>query len=106
MPATGNHRLERAHPDDLEVLAHVIAESFFDLAVSQWLIPDPHPRRAILPGYFGMYVEQARLAALTGPHLARFEALDAAFDRNHPIGVTHEHLMILAVRPDRQRLGI
>ena len=47
-----------------------------------------------------------RLAALTGPHLARFEALDQAFDQHHPAGIAHEHLAILAVRPDRQHLGI
>lgn len=47
-----------------------------------------------------------RLAAVTGPHLARFAALDERFDRHHPAGVPHEHLAILAVRPDRQRLGL
>lgn len=47
-----------------------------------------------------------RLAALAGQHLARFQALDEALDRHHPAGVPHEHLAILAVRPDRQRLGI
>jgi GNAT superfamily N-acetyltransferase len=47
-----------------------------------------------------------QLAAVTGPHLARFEALDEQFDRHHPAGVPHEHLAILAVRADRQRLGI
>jgi GNAT superfamily N-acetyltransferase len=47
-----------------------------------------------------------RLAAVTGSHLARFAALDERFDRHHPVGVPHEHLAILAVRQDRQRLGI
>jgi GNAT superfamily N-acetyltransferase len=46
----------------------------------------------------------ARLAAVTGPWLARFEAFDAALDRRHPDG-NHHHLAILAVRPDRQRQG-
>jgi GNAT superfamily N-acetyltransferase len=50
------------------------------------------------------YHEQ--LAAITGAHLARFEALDEAFAAHHPSGIVHEHLAILAVRPDRQRLGI
>ena len=49
---------------------------------------------------------RARLAAMTGPHLDRFEVLDEAFDLHHPVGVPHEHLAILAVHPDRQRLGI
>lgn len=46
------------------------------------------------------------LAVLTGRHLARFEALDEAFEQHHPVGIPHEHLAILAVRPDRQRMGI
>jgi len=48
----------------------------------------------------------ARLAALAGQHLARFQALDHALDRHYPDGPAHEHLAVLAVRPDRQRLGI
>jgi len=47
-----------------------------------------------------------RLAALTGPHLANFQAFDQALDRHHPAGVSHHHLAILAVRPDRQGQGI
>jgi GNAT superfamily N-acetyltransferase len=47
-----------------------------------------------------------RLAALTAQHLPRFQALDQAFGQHHPAGVAHEHLTILAVRPDRQRQGI
>jgi len=140
-PRFADHRVERAEPRDAGVLAHVIADAFFGLTVSQWLVPDPRTRRAIFPGYFGIYVEHAlaeglvlttpardatalwipvgpdgpgeppagyhdKLAAVTGPHLGRFEALDEQFDRHHPAGVPHEHLAILAVRPDRQRLGI
>lgn len=47
-----------------------------------------------------------RLAAVTGRHLDRFTALDRAFDAHHPAGAAHEYLAILAVRPDRQKLGI
>lgn len=135
------HRVERAEPGDAEVLTQVIADAFFVLAVSQWLVPDPRSRSAIFPGYFRGYVAHAlaeglvlttsardaaalwipvgpdgpgqppegyhdRLAAVTGPHLARFEALDEQLDRHHPAGLPHEHLAILAVRPDRQLLGI
>jgi GNAT superfamily N-acetyltransferase len=41
------------------VLSQVIADAFFDLAVSAWLIPDEAARRQIFPRYFGMYVEHA-----------------------------------------------
>jgi GNAT superfamily N-acetyltransferase len=50
------------------------------------------------------YAEQ--LAVVTGRYLDRFRVLDEEFGRHHPVGVAHEHLAILAVRPDRQRLGI
>jgi GNAT superfamily N-acetyltransferase len=140
-PKPADHRVERAGPGDADVLTHVISDAFLGLAVSRWLVQDPRTRRAIFPGYFRIYVDQAlaeglvlttpardatalwmpvgpagpgqppqeyhdRLAAVTGPHLARFEALDEQFDRHHPAGVRHEHLAILAVRPDRQLLGI
>jgi GNAT superfamily N-acetyltransferase len=140
-PRFADHRVERAGPGDAEVLTHVIADAFFGLDVSQWLVPAPGPRHAIFPGYFRIHVERAlaeglvlttpardaaalwlpvgpdgpggppegyhdQLAAVTGSHLARFEALDERFDRHHPAGVPHEHLAILAVRPDRQLLGI
>ena len=140
-PRFADHRVERAVASDGAVLSHVIAEAFYCLAVSQWLVPDPDARRAIFPSYFGMLVDQALvegdvlttpgrdavalwmtvgpegpgkpprgyhdlLTSFTGPHLARFEALDEQFEHHHPTGILHEHLAILAVRPDRQRLGI
>jgi GNAT superfamily N-acetyltransferase len=130
-----------AGPSDTGVLAQIVADAFFDLAVSRWLVPDPAARRAIFPAYFRIYVEHAfadglvftttardaaalwlpvgpggpgdppegyadRLAAITGAHLDRFQALDAGFEAHHPAGAVHQHLAILAVRPDRQRHGI
>lgn len=47
----------------------------------------------------------ARLAAATGPWLDRFAAFDDALERGHPAGPAHQHLAILAVRPDRQGRG-
>src|ERR1035441_8199428 len=48
-----------ADDSSLDVLSQVIADAFFDLAVSRWLIPDPAARREIFPGYFRLYVEHA-----------------------------------------------
>lgn len=62
---------------------------------------DPRRRPAEPPG---SYKEQ--LAAITGPHLDRFLAFDQQLDRHHPAGIFHEHLAILAVRPDRQGHGV
>jgi len=47
-----------------------------------------------------------QLAAITGPYLGNFLAFDEQLDRHHPSGAFHEHLAILAVRPDRQGHGI
>ncbi|WP_412538584.1 GNAT family N-acetyltransferase [Longispora sp. K20-0274] len=47
----------------------------------------------------------ARLAAAVCDSLPRFDVLDEAFDRHHPAS-PHDHLALLAVRPDMQRQGI
>jgi GNAT superfamily N-acetyltransferase len=49
---------------------------------------------------------EARLEAVTGPWLSRFQALDTAFEEHHPVGLFHHHLAIIAVRPNRQQAGI
>lgn len=54
----------RAGERDLEVLSQVIADAFHDLAVSQWLIPDPDARRAIFPRYFQIPLQHALDAGL------------------------------------------
>ncbi|GAB3232314.1 GNAT family N-acetyltransferase [Glycomyces halotolerans] len=50
----------------------------------------------------------SRLAELCGPHLARFQALDDAFERHHPDPAErpHRHLAFCAVDPARQDRGI
>ena len=51
-----------ARPEDIPVLAAVIAEAFFDLRPSRWLVPDRAERRRIWPGYFRIYVQHAMAA--------------------------------------------
>jgi ribosomal protein S18 acetylase RimI-like enzyme len=46
-----------------------------------------------------------RLAALSGPYLPQFEALDQMFAKYHPRD-PHWHLAFLAVRPGRQDKGL
>lgn len=58
------HRVVRAVAADAGVLSQVIADAFFPLAVSQWLIPDPAARRAIFPGYFRLHLEHAITAGI------------------------------------------
>jgi GNAT superfamily N-acetyltransferase len=53
------HQIIRASDTDTSVLAGVIAEAFFPLAVCQWLIPDPDARRAAFPAYFRLYTKHA-----------------------------------------------
>ena len=48
-----------AGPGDVDVLSQVIAEAFFGLPPSRWLIPDPAARRQVFPSYFRIYVEHA-----------------------------------------------
>jgi GNAT superfamily N-acetyltransferase len=54
----------RAGEGDLGILSQVTADAFHDLAVSQWLIPDPDARRAIFPGYFQILLQHALDAGL------------------------------------------
>lgn len=49
---------------------------------------------------------ETRLKQAAGPHLERFEQLDAQFEAHHLTGVAHHHLAILAVHPDRQGHGL
>lgn len=49
----------RAGDSDVGVLGQVIADAFFDLPQSRWLIPHPGARRAIFPAYFEIVVEHA-----------------------------------------------
>jgi len=51
-----------ASATDVPVLAGVIAEAFFDLPPSRWLVPDRAERRRIWPGYFRIYLEHALAA--------------------------------------------
>jgi GNAT superfamily N-acetyltransferase len=48
---------------------------------------------------------EERLAAATGPWLERFLAFDATLDQNHPGGIPHHQLAMLAVLPDKQGRG-
>ena len=48
-----------------------------------------------------------RLAAICDPHTHRFRTLDAAMHANHPADAPpHEHLALLAVRPESQGAGL
>jgi len=59
VPGGGPGPVVTASAADIPVLAEVIAEAFFDLPPSRWLVPDPADRRRIWPGYFRVYVEHA-----------------------------------------------
>ena len=83
-------------------LEHAIADGIVETtperdAAALW-IPGDGPTAP--PDEYG-----GQLVALTGSHLGNFLAFDEALDRHHPSGAFHEHLAILAVRPDRQGQG-
>jgi GNAT superfamily N-acetyltransferase len=58
-PARPGPGVITAGPADIEVLSQVIAEAFFHLPPSRWLIGDPAARRAVLPAFFAIHVEHA-----------------------------------------------
>jgi GNAT superfamily N-acetyltransferase len=47
-----------ATSDDIDRLGMVIAEAFFDLAVTRWLVGDETARREIMPAVFALGVER------------------------------------------------
>jgi GNAT superfamily N-acetyltransferase len=47
-----------------------------------------------------------KLRASTGIWAERFRTFDGLLAKHHPRGIDHDHLAILAVRPDHQRQGI
>jgi GNAT superfamily N-acetyltransferase len=53
-----------AGPEDAGTLAQVIADAFFDLPQSRWLISDPGQRRVVFPAYFRIFVDHALAAGL------------------------------------------
>jgi len=57
------------------------------------------------PGVLGPPPGQAQQLS-TGPGTSRFEDFDQALEEHHPVGVYHQYLAILAVRPDCQGRGI
>ena len=73
LPGAGT-AVVRAGEGDLGVLSQVIAGAFHDLAVSQWLIPDPDARRAIFPGYFRILLQHALEVGLVCTTLRRIAA--------------------------------
>ena len=76
-----------------------LIETTPDRAAAALWIPGTGPGE--LPG---SYTE--RLAAITGQYFTNFLAFDEQLETHHPAGTFHEHLAIMAVRPDRQGQGI
>jgi GNAT superfamily N-acetyltransferase len=48
-----------ASADDADAVADLIADAFYDLPQSEYLVPDPAWRRAILTAQFGIHVRHA-----------------------------------------------
>jgi len=122
--------------DDATAVAALIGESFRDLAVSTWLVPDSFVRQRVLTGNFQIIVEsaldngevhlvgataaavwfhgpppeppdyRARLEAACAPYTSRFRTLDSAFEDHHPISAPHHYLAFLATRPGHRDRGL
>ncbi|MCG5216592.1 GNAT family N-acetyltransferase [Streptosporangium sp. KLBMP 9127] len=51
--------LRQATRADAGPLTALLAESFYDDALTVWAFPDPHRRRQILPGFFRVFLDLA-----------------------------------------------
>ena len=49
--------LDRAHWQESDGLAHVIADAFNDLPQTAWLVPDPVARREVMPAFFRLLLD-------------------------------------------------
>jgi GNAT superfamily N-acetyltransferase len=65
-------RVIGATASDLDTLSRVIADAFFDLPPSAWLIGNLDARRQVFPAFFRIHLEQALAAGVvhTTPDLA------------------------------------
>jgi len=58
------------------------------------------------PGVLGPPLGQGQQLAVVGSLTSRFRQFDQALEEHHPVGVHHQYLAILAVRPGCQGRGI
>ena len=73
-----------AGPADADTLSDLIAEAFFHLPPSRWLIGDPAARRAVLPSYFRIYVEHALATGIVHTTPGRTAPFTSATNRQLP----------------------
>jgi GNAT superfamily N-acetyltransferase len=85
---------------------------FIDHALSYGTVETTRDRAAVAVWFPAMKIPDingydTRLAAICDPYTDRFRALDAAVAAaGPPDSSRHEHLAFLAVRPDRQGMGL
>jgi GNAT superfamily N-acetyltransferase len=88
--------ITQAAPADVQTVADLVAEAFFPLRASQWLVPDPGARRASMAGQFALIVE----------HALSFGHIDLLADRT-AAAVWFHHTAPISPPPDYdQRLSV
>ena len=75
----------RATSADTGTLSQVIADAFFGLPQSRWLIPGQAARRSILPGYFQLLLEHAIASGIVCTTAGR-DAAAVWLPAGHPPG--------------------
>jgi GNAT superfamily N-acetyltransferase len=95
----------RVYPGYFAIFAeHALTYGLVELidgsATAVWYPFDASPRPAI-PNYADRLAE-----AVGAGNLRRFRQLDEAMELHHPPGPPHDYLAFIAVRPDRQGLGL
>ncbi|HJP77853.1 MAG TPA: GNAT family N-acetyltransferase [Pseudonocardiaceae bacterium] len=56
---TTSNEITKATEADVQAAADRVADAFHDIAVCEWLVPDPERRRQILPAYFRILADAA-----------------------------------------------
>ncbi|MEU1818164.1 GNAT family N-acetyltransferase [Streptomyces roseifaciens] len=60
-PSTGSvvPEIRRARPEERDAISLLLGESFMEDPVSGWVFPDEAHRRAVHPGFFGVFLDAA-----------------------------------------------
>lgn len=107
VPGPAAERLERM-TGWFEILVRHALTGAGQVVVADKPTGDPYAAAAVWFDRTGDATEpydySARTAAVAGPHLARFEALDEVFDQHHPTE-PHHHLAFLVALPQRTGIG-
>ncbi|MER5889410.1 hypothetical protein ABT160_36775 [Streptomyces sp. NPDC001941] len=98
-----------ASRDDAGLLARLLAEAFHDDPLTRWITPDEERRAALLPGFFGVFLDMSYAydAVVTTP--SRDAVLTylppGAWEELERDGARYEEAFAAVLGPDAERLA-